>query len=136
MKLTTHDRQLRLSDKPPRREVTSRTKDAVRRYAPTGIKQFPGRKVSYMTAYKRLQRFPEMSLEEACTTPSIQPRSKKLPRRKVNYTMRQQMPAAYIEELEGTDTALVIAERWDTHVHTVRRHRNLLRGEDNEANRV
>lgn len=97
------------------------------------ITRYPGRVVSYNTAYQRMKRDPNMSLHDACTTPPEPRRKTTLPVYDSSKTMREQFPKEYIDDLQDkTMTYADIDEKWVRKSNTINRHKKALRHEDDQ----
>lgn len=95
------------------------------------IQHYPGRVVSYNTAYQRIKRDPEMSLHDACTTPSDPRRKSPLPNYDPKFTIREQFPEGYVNDLLSPHISdREMMQKWVRSNVTLCHHRSILREED------
>lgn len=127
MRLTNRDLKLSLS-------ATEEEQPKTERYNPLGdtygqISRFPGRVVSIETAYGRIRKNPDLSIEDACLTPKKYNRSTKVKQIYSREKLIEQTPAGYVDDLRSNQSNAKIARTWELDHNSVKRHRILLNEE-------
>ncbi|MCP1316877.1 hypothetical protein [Halomonas sp. 707B3] len=132
MKLTQRDLSVKLSDK-EKEPSGNRKLRGETLYAK--VRDYEPRTVSIPTAYARLYRYPDMSLHDACTIPNFKRHSSRVKLVYRGKPIMEQVPPEYIADLDSDKTNSRIAYKWKLSWPTVKRHRQFLKEDRENAER-